>query len=99
MDITGLSNSSISKYLSLGENYSINGFSIRVKSAKPRDDITVNGLDRKTPIRLTHAKSGITEDVDSIRQASKFLRVDRRMVKKHMETGIPYRNYVIEKIN
>jgi len=96
-DRTGLAKSTVAKYLGLGDSYYINGFSLRVKSDEPWSEDVHDDLSSMVSVTLTHSVTGVVQKFNSLRKAAEFLKVDKRVVKTYLESGLPYRNYVIRK--
>jgi len=97
-DRTGLPKSTVAKYLGLGDAYSINGFSLRVKSDEPWSGTVSDDLSSRMPLSLTNTITGEVLVFDSLRKTAEFLDTDKNRVKRSLDFGTPYKKYVIKKI-
>jgi len=93
--LTGLSKSTIAKYIKLGPEYAYKGFAIRVKSDKPWRDIKHERSEDNNKVLVKNVKTGEILKFDSIRKASDFLNVNRKKLSKTIGTEITYRNHKV----
>jgi len=93
--LTGLSKSTIAKYIKLGPEYAFNDFSIRVKSDEPWCDVKYKRYKDSNNVLVKNVKTGEILKFESMRKVSDFLNIDCKKLSKTTGTETVYRNYKV----
>jgi len=98
VNYTGLSKSSVAKYLNLGPDHAYNGYCIRVKSDDPWSNKDTTVISSITKVKVRNTFTNMEHTCSSIRKAAEYIDVERKLLAKYLDTNKPLAGYIVSKV-